>query len=96
MSVAGCKPALVGGPVGALELAAVARDAGLGTIPALAAAPAETEVADEEAARLLAEALLAEGTRPSQAAKEVARRLQVPRNQAYAVVQSVQDRREGS
>jgi 16S rRNA (cytidine1402-2'-O)-methyltransferase len=42
---------------------------------------------DEGAARALAQALLADGLSPSRAAKEVARRLRVPRNLSYEVVQ---------
>jgi 16S rRNA (cytidine1402-2'-O)-methyltransferase len=44
---------------------------------------------DEAATRALAQALLDEGVSPSKAAKEVARRLGVPRNLAYEVVQQV-------
>jgi 16S rRNA (cytidine1402-2'-O)-methyltransferase len=43
--------------------------------------------ADEEAARALARALMSEGASPSHAAREVARRLNLPRNLAYEVVQ---------
>lgn len=46
--------------------------------------PAEV---DEEAAAALAAALLDAGGRPSVVAKEVARRLDVPRNRAYEIVQ---------
>ena len=46
---------------------------------------------DEEAAAALASALLAEGRRPSVAAKEVARRLGVPRNRAYEIVQGLKE-----
>ncbi len=46
---------------------------------------------DEEAAAALAGALLAEGKRPSVVAKEVARRLRVPRNRAYEIVQALKD-----
>jgi len=44
---------------------------------------------DEAAIRALGAALLAEGSSPSQAAREVARRLGVPRNRAYELVQSL-------
>jgi 16S rRNA (cytidine1402-2'-O)-methyltransferase len=44
---------------------------------------------DRAAASALAGALLGEGVSPSRAAKEVARRLRIPRNQAYEVVQSL-------
>jgi 16S rRNA (cytidine1402-2'-O)-methyltransferase len=43
--------------------------------------------ADQEAGRALARALLSEGASPSRAAREVARRLHLPRNLAYDVVQ---------
>lgn len=52
---------------------------------------AAAEAVDEAAARILARALLDEGMRPSQAAREVARRLGVPRNAAYAVVQALSE-----
>jgi len=41
---------------------------------------------DEEAARALGQALLNEGLPPSRAAREVARRLKLPRNLTYAIV----------
>ena len=47
------------------------------------------DVADEAAARALARALVAEGMRPSHAAREVARRLGLPRNLAYDIVQAI-------
>ena len=47
------------------------------------------DVADEAAARALARALVAEGLRPSHAAREVARRLGLPRNLAYDIVQAI-------
>lgn len=49
----------------------------------------EDVTVDDKAARALAEALLDEGESPSRAAKEVARRLRVPRNLAYRVVQGL-------
>lgn len=52
------------------------------------AAPAVDPV-DEAATRALARVLLDEGSSPSRAAREVARRLGVPRNKAYALVQEV-------
>lgn len=56
-------------------------------------APAESGVPeqdlDRKAGRALAEALLAEGFSSSRAAKEVARRLGIPRNRAYALVQEL-------
>jgi 16S rRNA (cytidine1402-2'-O)-methyltransferase len=45
--------------------------------------------ADEVAARALAAALLEEGITPSRAARDLARRLNLPRNLAYRVVQEV-------
>lgn len=45
--------------------------------------------ADEAAARALAASLLAEGGRPSQVARDVARRLRLPRNRAYEITQSL-------
>ncbi|MGW8268183.1 MAG: VTT domain-containing protein, partial [Longimicrobiales bacterium] len=50
--------------------------------------------ADLAAASALAAALLEEGVSASRAAKEVARRLRIPRNQAYEVVQSVTRERD--
>ncbi len=49
----------------------------------------EPDAVDEAAARALAEALLDEGHRPSSAAREVARRLDIPRNLAYEIVHSL-------
>lgn len=49
---------------------------------------------DEGAARALAESLLAEGLTPSRAAREVARRLKLPRNLSYEMVQSVSEERK--
>lgn len=46
---------------------------------------------DAAAVRALAAALLDEGLSPSRAAREVARRLGVPRNRAYELVQSLPD-----
>ncbi len=51
---------------------------------------------DEGAARALAQALLEEGVAPSRAAREVARRLKLPRNLAYHVVQSLSGEGKGS
>ncbi|TVR63922.1 MAG: 16S rRNA (cytidine(1402)-2'-O)-methyltransferase [Gemmatimonadales bacterium] len=45
--------------------------------------------ADAQAVRALARALLDQGRSPSRAAREVADRLRVPRNQAYSLVQEV-------
>jgi 16S rRNA (cytidine1402-2'-O)-methyltransferase len=61
----------------------------------LVVAPADPissrEVADvdEAAARALGSALLQEGQSPSRAAREVARRLGIPRNRAYQLLQSL-------
>ncbi|MFH1763380.1 MAG: 16S rRNA (cytidine(1402)-2'-O)-methyltransferase, partial [Gemmatimonadota bacterium] len=49
----------------------------------------DTGSVDEGAARALAKALLDEGLTPSRAAKEVARRLKLPRNLSYEAVQNV-------
>ncbi|TFH66442.1 MAG: rRNA small subunit methyltransferase 1, partial [Gemmatimonadales bacterium] len=54
-----------------------------------ASEPVDTGPVDEGAARALAKALLDEGLTPSRAAKEVARRLKLPRNLSYEAVQSV-------
>jgi 16S rRNA (cytidine1402-2'-O)-methyltransferase len=53
-----------------------------------AGAGAECAAIDEAAIRALGRALVAEGIAPSRAAREVARRLGVGRNQAYAVLQA--------
>jgi 16S rRNA (cytidine1402-2'-O)-methyltransferase len=45
--------------------------------------------ADREAAVALARSQLEEGTRPSQVAKDVARRLGIPRNRAYQIIQEL-------
>lgn len=45
--------------------------------------------ADAQAVRALAQALLNEGNSPSRAAREVARRLRVPRNRAYSLIQEM-------
>jgi 16S rRNA (cytidine1402-2'-O)-methyltransferase len=47
---------------------------------------ADDEAADEMAIDALARALLAQGERPAQVAREIARRLQLPRNRVYAQV----------
>lgn len=57
-----------------------------------AASPEGPDEADEAAAGALAQALLDEGTSPSRAAREVARRLGIPRNAAYELVQRARDR----
>lgn len=50
----------------------------------------EADSVDEAAAGALARALLDEGMRPSRAAREVARRLGIPRNAAYRIVHSLE------
>lgn len=44
---------------------------------------------DERAAGVLARSLLEEGTSPSRTARQVARRLGIPRNEAYRIVQDI-------
>jgi len=51
--------------------------------------PEDSQEIDRAAARALAQALLGDGVTPSRAAKELARRLKISRNQAYEVVQEV-------
>ena len=51
--------------------------------------PAETEAADEQAARALAAALLDAGLAPSAVAKELKKRLGISRNVAYELVQEL-------
>ncbi len=51
----------------------------------------QPDAADTEAARVLAGALMDQGQKSSQAAREVARRLGLPRNVAYEIVQSLAD-----
>jgi sugar-specific transcriptional regulator TrmB len=53
--------------------------------------PEGGEEVDEAAARALGRALLEEGEKPSAAAREVARRLGIPRNAAYRVLQSLSE-----
>ncbi|NIP79815.1 MAG: rRNA (cytidine-2'-O-)-methyltransferase, partial [Gemmatimonadetes bacterium] len=69
------------------------RDAGVrGEVVVVLAGSAGVPAAvDEEAAAALARALLADGGRPSVVAKEVARRLGVPRNRAYEIVQRLKE-----
>jgi 16S rRNA (cytidine1402-2'-O)-methyltransferase len=55
----------------------------------------ENASVDEGAARALAQALLEQGHTPSRAAKEVARRLRLPRNLSYQVVQSLSEEEAG-
>ena len=57
-----------------------------------ASARESPDVVDQEAARALARALLADGASPSRAAKEIAKRLSLPRNLAYDVVQEAKER----
>ncbi len=58
--------------------------------------PMSSETLDEAAVRALAGPLLAQGAPPSQVAREVARRLKIPRNQAYRVVQSLPSASSGA
>lgn len=58
-------------------------------------AGAQVDVAEAEAARLLARALLEQGSRTSTVAREIARRLGVPRNRAYDIALDVAREREG-
>lgn len=53
------------------------------------------DAADTEAARILAGTLMDRGHKSSQAAREVARRLRLPRNLAYEIVQSLTDPPKG-
>lgn len=52
---------------------------------------ASASAVDEAAARALAAALTEAGASPSKVAREVARRLRIPRNLAYRVVHALQD-----
>ena len=52
------------------------------------------DAADRAAARILTRALVAEGLRPSHAAREVARRLGLPRNLAYEIVHALGESEE--
>jgi 16S rRNA (cytidine1402-2'-O)-methyltransferase len=61
------------------------------TLVVAGAPAAHASEQDPEAARRLARALLAEGSSPSSAAKEVAKRLNMPRNLAYEVVQEAKE-----
>ena len=51
--------------------------------------PGPPDAVDREVARTLARTLVHEGLRPSHAAREVARRLGLPRNLAYEIVQGL-------
>ncbi len=57
-----------------------------------AAEAGEPDAIDQEAARTLARALVNDGLKPSHAAREVARRLGLPRNLAYEIVQGLEQR----
>jgi 16S rRNA (cytidine1402-2'-O)-methyltransferase len=76
------------------EVAAHYRQAGVKgeVVVVLAGAAGVSAEVDEAAAEALATALLEEGGRPSVVAKEVARRLGVPRNRAYEIVQRLKER----
>jgi 16S rRNA (cytidine1402-2'-O)-methyltransferase len=71
------------------EVAGYYREAGVKgeVVVVLAGAAPERAAVDVEATRALAAALLGEGGRPSVVAREVSRRLGVPRNAAYEIVQ---------
>jgi 16S rRNA (cytidine1402-2'-O)-methyltransferase len=60
-------------------------------VVAPAEADPEADEAKEERGRELARELLAEGMKPSRAAREVASRLDVPRNAAYRIVHALDD-----
>lgn len=65
-----------------------------GEIAVVVEAAPETDEPDEidaEVAKALARALLGRGVRPSRAAREVARRLGIPRNLAYELVHSLDE-----
>ena len=59
-------------------------------------AVANSYAADASAAVALARAQLEAGGRPSQVAKEVARRLGIPRNRAYQIIQEIRGGDEGA
>jgi 16S rRNA (cytidine1402-2'-O)-methyltransferase len=73
------------------DVAAHYREAGVRgeVVVVLAGAEGVSAAVDEAAASALATALLNDGGRPSVVAKEVARRLGVPRNRAYEIVQAL-------
>lgn len=79
------------------ELATHYRDVGVRgeVVVVLEGAAGVSAEVDEEAASALARALLDDGKRPSVVAKEVARRLGIPRNQAYEIVQGLKDQGGG-
>lgn len=58
-------------------------------VVAAATDPSAPDAADEGAARALARSLLDEGRRTSDVAREVARRLGLPRNRAYEIVHTL-------
>lgn len=76
------------------ELADHYRDAAVKgeVVVVVAGAEGVSDDVDAEAAAALARALLDDGGRPSVVAKEVARRLGVPRNRAYDIVQRLTSR----
>lgn len=74
------------GPAGALEVMQHAVSEG---DPVEEVEQVDLVRVDEEAARILGQTLLDRGARPSQAAGEVARRLGIPRNRAYRIIQSL-------
>lgn len=79
------------------EVAAHYRAAGVRgeVVVVLAGAEGLSAAVDEEAAAALAMALLDDGGRPSVVAREVARRLGVPRNRVYEIVQRLKEGSDG-
>lgn len=75
------------------EVAAHYREAGVRgeVVVVLEGGGGVSAAVDEEAASVLAAALLEEGGRPSVVAREVARRLGIPRNRAYEIVQRLKE-----
>ncbi len=79
------------GPVA--EVAAHYRESGVRgeVVVVVEGGTAVAAAVDEEAASALARAMLEDGGRPSVVAQEVARRLGVPRNRAYEIVQRLKE-----
>jgi 16S rRNA (cytidine1402-2'-O)-methyltransferase len=73
------------------------REPARGEVVVVVAGSADTELeaGSDEAASELARRLLAEGERPSAAARELSRRLGLPRNRAYEIVHSLGEEDEG-
>jgi 16S rRNA (cytidine1402-2'-O)-methyltransferase len=66
------------------------------TLVVAPAPPAADDAGSAELARALAEELLAEGMKPSRAAKEVAARLDLARNDAYRIVHDLEGPQRGT